>query len=219
MRLLSALIVAAAFVCGACGSGTAADSEPPTVPRVAAETQAPSPTATLATTAPTTTDASSGEQSAAENIWVGDMFSSKGEWEKAAEAYTKAIDLEPTDAKTYLARGYAYARLLKVDLALADFAKAAELDPSVANIYARGVAYYGASKLDLAIADLTRVIELDPSFEYIARAHGLRAGARAQTSDATGANADFDRALSLTTDPAEITSIRRLRCQVGLGCA
>jgi len=36
--------------------------------------------------------------------------------------------------------------------------------------------------------------------------------------DTEGASADFDRALSLTSDPELVSKITRYRCSAGLGC-
>ncbi len=57
-------------------------------------------------------------------------YVSKGQYEKAIEAFTEAIRREPKYAFAYLGRGNAYMAKGDTNHALADFDKAASLDPT-----------------------------------------------------------------------------------------
>jgi tetratricopeptide (TPR) repeat protein len=55
---------------------------------------------------------------------------SNGEFDKAAAAYTKAIDRDPNYSFAYVGRGDAYLAQGDMDRALADYDKALRLDPT-----------------------------------------------------------------------------------------
>ena len=117
------------------------------------------------------------------------------DWEAAVDAYTKAIELNPTFAVAYNNRGSAKADLGQPVAALADFDRAIELNPTFAN------AYYnrGNVKADLgqpvaALADFDRAIELNPTF---ADAWCNRGNVKADLGQHDAALADYDRAIEL----------------------
>lgn len=60
----------------------------------------------------------------------GISFGESGEYEKAIEAYNKAIELNPNDAEAYFWRGRAYIDLERYERAIEDFDKAIELNPN-----------------------------------------------------------------------------------------
>jgi tetratricopeptide (TPR) repeat protein len=106
--------------------------------------------------------------------------------------FTKAIQLDPSEAKGYANR--AYARQLKKDVsgALADYNKALELDPQNADsYYARGNLKAENHDLNGAIADYDRTIELRPNHSH---AYYNRAVAKKEKGDKAGSDADFKRA-------------------------
>lgn len=65
----------------------------------------------------------------------GTARTSKGDYGRAIEDFTKAIKLEPSDAFAYNARGIAYQRKNELMAAAQDFDKAIELDPQYASAY------------------------------------------------------------------------------------
>ncbi|HEX3151112.1 MAG TPA: tetratricopeptide repeat protein [Gemmataceae bacterium] len=128
----------------------------------------------------------------------GRIDSTAGDWTAAADAFTKAIQLDSNNPRAYAERGLAYIRLGDLDRALADLNEAIRLDPTHARvIYNRGIVRIRKGEWDLAIADLSEAIRLDPQYAraYLARSRAYRA----QGDDAK-ANEDRQRAIEL--DPA-----------------
>jgi tetratricopeptide (TPR) repeat protein len=87
-----------------------------------------------------------------------------GNDDSALADYSKAIELDASNANFYVNR----ANLLKargdVDGAIRDYNKAIELNPEHANAYVnRGVAYNDKQDREKAIADFTKAIEVDPN--------------------------------------------------------
>ncbi len=73
---------------------------------------------------------------------LGYYYGEAGLYDKAIEAYTSAIAIDPNDAKAYNNRGNAYKNKGQYDRAIADFDKAIAIDPNHAKAYNnRGNAY------------------------------------------------------------------------------
>jgi len=60
---------------------------------------------------------------------LGYYYDTQGEWEKATEAYSKAIAANSTSAVVYNNRGYSRLMQRRMEEAVADFNRALELDP------------------------------------------------------------------------------------------
>ena len=85
--------------------------------------------------------------------------------DKAIEAYSRAIELNPNYAYAYNNRGIAYGQKGEFDRAIADFDKAIEISSRYAEAYSnRGVAYSGKGEFDRAIEDYNTAIELNPNY-------------------------------------------------------
>ena len=127
--------------------------------------------------------------------FTSDEDEDEDEDESTYEDYTKAIELDPKDAKAYFNRGHAYNELNKYKEAIADYTKAIELDPKYAHAYFnRGFAYDELKKYEEAIADYTKAIELDltDSDAYSNRGHAYEALGKTKEAEA-----DFAKAKSL----------------------
>ena len=93
----------------------------------------------------------------------GDRYYDLGQYAKAVESYSAAIDMQPKTAQFYNDRGCSYNFLEEYNSAISDFDKAIELDPKFASAYNnRGCAYNDLGEYDKAISDLDKAIELDP---------------------------------------------------------
>jgi tetratricopeptide (TPR) repeat protein len=108
---------------------------------------------------------------------VGNRYGSLSDYRGAVEAFTRAIELHPTLARAYEARGTLYWRELNEHHnAIADCTRAIELNPRLANAYLnRGLArVYGRSgTVEEKVADFSRYLA-------IGRNRFLRSEARQQ---------------------------------------
>jgi tetratricopeptide (TPR) repeat protein len=99
----------------------------------------------------------------ADALEAGEAFLEQGDFDKAVAALTKAIRLDPQDARAYVGRACVYKRKGDLDKAGADCAQAIRLNAKVARAYfTRGWAYGRNRDLDRAIGYLTVMIQLRP---------------------------------------------------------
>jgi tetratricopeptide (TPR) repeat protein len=105
--------------------------------------------------------------------WSGRAFMYEtflGRPDKAAADYSKVIELKPDDRNALSSRALCYRRLKQWDKALADYAKAQELETKkdVSNeiFHARGNVYFEMKEWDKALADFSKVIQGDPKNGY-----------------------------------------------------
>ena len=93
----------------------------------------------------------------------GDKFYGQRKYDKAIEAYSKAIELNPNDSGLYNNRGIVYHLKREYEKAIADYTRAAELNPSHFSAYNnRGLVYEEMGNTEMAIADYRKALELDP---------------------------------------------------------
>ena len=101
---------------------------------------------------------------AAWHLSQGNRFYRQDNYDKAIEAYNKAIEYNPNLARAYNHISLAYGYKGQHDMAISSCNKAIELDPSLSSAYNnRAVAYALKGEYDLAIADYSRAIELEPN--------------------------------------------------------
>ena len=76
-------------------------------------------------------------------------YSQGGEHQKAIANYTRAINLEPQNAKIWVNRGTAYRTLRQFEKAIRDLDKAIRLDPQNAKAYYhKGLSYHSLDRYD-----------------------------------------------------------------------
>lgn len=99
---------------------------------------------------------------------LADVYHKTGQYDKAAETYTKLTDLNPDDAKYY------FNRIIKMydeagmpDKAIKTTKKMIDLNPQDADaIYNLGYMYVKLKNFDEAIETFKRAIEVRPDFEF-----------------------------------------------------
>ena len=91
--------------------------------------------------------------------------------DRAIAIYSRAIELNPKNAKAYSDRGVAYGEKGKYELAIKDFNMSIQINPNDADVYYnRGVAYDMKSHVDYAFKNYTKAIQLYPN---LAKAYTL----------------------------------------------
>ena len=96
----------------------------------------------------------------------GNVYRSKGDYDRAIEAFNTATDLNPDFAGAYNHRGVVYLDKGDYDCAIADFTTAIDLNPDFVDeaYYNRGLAYHKKGEIDKALKDYTKAIDLNPDF-------------------------------------------------------
>ena len=145
----------------------------------------------------------------------------RGDYERAIENSTRAIELEPRHAAAFNNRGYAYRKLgiyeKAVEGVLAvgtpnllrfscvpdvgpDYTRSLELDPTnVRTLNNRGYSFAKSGDYDKAIADYTKVISLDPGNSHAYHNRGISFDKKGEFERAI---ADFTRVLELDSTNA-----------------
>ena len=95
----------------------------------------------------------------------GNFLRTLGQTERAIEAYSHAIELNPDFAEAYACRGVAYYEKGEYDHTIEDCNKAMQLNPKLVEAYYnRGNACYRKDKFDQAIDDYNEAIRLRSNF-------------------------------------------------------
>ncbi|MDE3304607.1 tetratricopeptide repeat protein, partial [Lacticaseibacillus paracasei] len=119
-------------------------------------------------------------------------------YEAAIADYTKAIELDGTQADYYKNRAITYHHMNDYKAAIADYTKAIELDGTHANYYYdRGIAYANNHNDKAAIADYTKAIELD----------GTRAGYYNNRGTSYANNHNYEAAIADYTKAIELDKL------------
>ena len=141
--------------------------------------------------------------------WVfqqGNFLMMLGHIDKAIEAYSHAIKLNPSHANAHNNRGVAYYINDDFDRAIIDCNTAIRLNPNfAAAYYNRGGAYHNRGKYDLAIVDFTKAIQLKPDY---ADAYNNRGISYQEKGKHDLAIVDFTKATQLKPDYASVYSNR-----------
>ena len=130
----------------------------------------------------------------------GDRYYDLGQYEKAVESYSAAIDMQPNNAYFYNARGCAYNGLGEYEKAISDFDKAIKLDSEFVDAYNnRGYAYGSLGKYEKAISDFDKAIELGPE---LIEAYSNRGYTYNGLGEYEKAISDFKKAIELNPKQA-----------------
>ena len=86
-----------------------------------------------------------------------------GRTNQALTLATQAIDMQPTNAQAWFLRGRLHAHMQNHTNALADFDRAAKLDPRPIVFQQRGTEHFRAGNFDKSVADFDKFIELAPT--------------------------------------------------------
>ena len=135
-----------------CGGATA----PPV------ETVAPTSIPTVVTTDAAATGSPVSPAACVSDPNTGWDLVDRRKWAEALEVFECAMAGGQLTGDVFAGRCYALIQLGQADMALADCARAVELDPSSADARVfRGMAYAGQGMTDLALADYDEAIRLD----------------------------------------------------------
>lgn len=95
-------------------------------------------------------------------------------FDKAIEAFTESIEINPNVGDTYWRRGIDYLNKDIYDKAMEDFNEAIARDPSLdLAYYNRGYIYTKTGYYERSISDLSKAIELNPKYFFAYEARGL----------------------------------------------
>jgi rhomboid protease GluP len=130
-----------------------------------------------------------------------------GDYARTVEVTTQGLERVPTSAPLYSLRGYAQQMLERKDLALADYAKALELDPKEANALLHRCRLGSQdATIEGALEDCTKFLSVDESRAVYALV--ARAGIFMRQEKLDEAVVDLDKALSLSPDMTHLYANR-----------
>ena len=174
-------VLVMSLVLSSCGQGQSLEptttltqvSEPTIIPtQISEPTMTPAPTiAPIITETPIPSLSHTPDPEAVKLLKEAFSFSKQGEDEKAIEAYTKAIEVDPLYGQPYFNRGSIYADHRELEKALADFNKGLEVDPINPLGYSnRAQIYVELEKIDEALIDIKSLLSVTKDDEYVIKA-------------------------------------------------
>jgi tetratricopeptide (TPR) repeat protein len=123
------------------------------------------------------------------------IYAKQGRYQEALADSSRAVDLQPEDAKAWANRGTRYRELQQPDKAIADFSRAIECDATFAPIWNdRGATYLDTGQLDKALADLTKAVQLDATLVFAWHNRGILYAKLGQPAKAID---DYSQAIKL----------------------
>lgn len=138
----------------------------------------------------------------------GMVFQNQGKNDVALEAFSKAIEMSPSDPKLYNSRGNLQRILKNFESALKDFDKGIELNPKIPHLFVnRGSVHLNLKHYEASIKDLDEAIRLDST---IAGAFLNRANTHTETKNYAAALSDYNQAISLARKPEHFYGRGRL---------
>ncbi len=132
---------------------------------------------------------------------LGNTHLSSGEYARATEVFSRALEIDPRLSQAYNNRGNAYRKLGDNRQAFEDYNAAIAIDPSVPEAYNnRGNARRKLGEIAESIPDYSRAIQINPS---MALAFNNRGNAFAELDDVQSALSNYDQAIHLDPTRAE----------------
>ncbi|MEM1319170.1 MAG: tetratricopeptide repeat protein [Bacteroidota bacterium] len=137
---------------------------------------------------------------------IGRCYHELDQQAKAAQYYSKAIELNPENADFYNNRGYFFHAQKRYAEALVDYNKAIALNPGDANFYNnRGELYKDQERYAEALTDYNKAIELGPKHAVIYNNRGHFFYAQKRYVEAL---ADYNKAIALNPGGASFYNNR-----------
>jgi tetratricopeptide (TPR) repeat protein len=150
-------------------------------------------------------------------ILLPSSVAAHGDLHEQIAAITRRIDQAPSRAELYVRRGQLHRAHGEWEAALADYDRAARLDPTLDVIdFLRGVVLLDAGRPSDARAVLDRFLARQPDH---AEAHVARARARLGLGHHLAAGQDFSRAIALLPQPRPEYYVERARALSAAGDA
>lgn len=134
---------------------------------------------------------------------------------------TNAISSNPSDSRIIVARGFIYAALNEFDSAIADLARAANINPNTDTAdpygpgkngvhYLLGLAYWQSGKARKAVSHFSKVLSANPKHS---RSYYYRGMAKLALGNRLGAINDIEQANKLVNEPYYAQTLHELRGQ------
>lgn len=99
---------------------------------------------------------------------LGNDYYKLGDFQKAVEHYSRAIELKPDMLESYFNRGLAYTRMHDFGRAINDHSSVIRLDPELVEAYyTRGLLYEYMKDYESAIGDYNKVLSLKPDYHEV----------------------------------------------------
>jgi tetratricopeptide (TPR) repeat protein len=148
------------------------------------------------------------EKEAEKWITAGITANESRNYEEAKEYFSKAIELDSTNAIVYYNRGNAKYELSDYNGAITDYSKAIEINPNYAEAYRiRGIAkeFPEVDDWNEAIADFNKAIEINPNYAeaYLNRGTAKMFGFFPEVGDFNGAIEDYSKAIEINSNYAD----------------
>jgi tetratricopeptide (TPR) repeat protein len=145
------------------------------------------------------------------------------DYDKAFDAFKKAIDINPTDAGLYNNYALALAKDKKLDDAKTNLAKAAELDPPGAGkyYYNLGALLVNGGQGEAALDEFKKAVEADPTYADAQYQLGMTLAAKATTdpsgkiTPAPGTLEALQKYLELKPDGVNAASAKEMIAALG----
>ena len=128
-------------------------------------------------------------------VWVG-----LGEYERAVDDFTTAIELEPR-TEAYSARGDAFAAIGKYIAAMDDYERVIAHQPDADAYAARGAVYFRLNLFDDALNDLSKATQLDPNH---VTSYMMRGNIHLRQGEHEAASEEFTQIIALMADAVDV---------------